>query len=551
MNGLTLPPRPSARRMLFGLPSAGRKWPGGVRAAVAFGIPASIAWLLGHQDAVLLVVAGSFAVIYGEGKPYRARWRVVSTAGAALVTSVFVGASAGTVEVAMVPVLVLSLVAAIAVYVVAALRIGIPGAFFFVLVCAVSSYLPSAHISPTTAAAWAAAGAVTAAVVSMTAMLWSPRAPERQAVAAAVTAVDSYLEDPSARRIAGSRLHAAWKAVYDAGLPGRSPRPALVETLFDAQHRFAAAMRTGDDLEPVSDTLPLDRPSVRYRLARSLDRRSHAVATSVRVFGAAVVAGGSAVALGLPRPDWAVLGAVLVLQQGPDRIHGSYRGLLRLGGTVLGVAVFAGLQLAPVHGAGVILVVMALQFFIEVSVPRNYGLAVVFITPLALTIGTLSHPDFSTGAVVVDRIVETFLGVAVAFAALWGAQRHAFRRALGWSDGRVLELSRRLTQCLSTSRPSDPVCMELRRDLQFELINSALAGAEAAHNDRRWTEARWGRHVEVDRLGYELLAHCAVGSEDVPGVASDDWLTRIDDLDSTRKQHERFDRGRESKPPGR
>jgi uncharacterized membrane protein YccC len=546
--------------MLFGLPSAGRKWPGGVRAASAFGIPASIAWLLGHQDAVLLIVAGSFAVIYGEGKPYRARWRVVSTAGAALVTSVFVGASAGTIGVSLVPVLVLALVAAIAVYVVAALRIGIPGAFFFVLVCAMSSYLPSAHISPTTAAAWASAGAVTAAFVGMTPILWSPHAPERQAVAAAVAAVDRYLQDPSVRRIAGSRLHAAWKAVYDAGLPARSPRPALVGTLFDAQHRFAAALRAGSGFdevfedevfESVSDVLPLDRPSVRYRLARSLDRRSHAVATAARVFGAAVVAGGSAVALGLPRPDWAVLGAVLVLQQGPDRIHGSYRGLLRLGGTVLGVGVFAVLRLASVPGAGIILVVMALQFFIEVSVPRNYGLAVVFITPLALTIGTLSHPDFSTGAVVVDRLVETFLGVAVAFAALWGAQRHAFRRALRWSDGRVLDLSRRLAQRLSTSLPTDPVCMGLRRDLQFELINSALVGVEAANDDRRWAESHWARHIDVDRLGYELLAHCALGSTDGAVVGSDHWVTRFADLDLPRKQRDRSDRGGESGRPGR
>ncbi|SNS51938.1 Fusaric acid resistance protein-like [Rhodococcoides kyotonense] len=524
---------------MFGLPSAGRKWPGGVRAALAFGIPASLAWLLGHQDAVLLIVSGSFAVIYGEGKPYRARWRVVLTAGAALVTSVWIGASSGTSPVPLVPVLTLSVVAAIAVYVVAALRIGVPGAFFFVLVCAMSSYLPSADISPTTAAAWAATGAVTAAIVAMSPVLWAPHAPERQAVCAAVAAVAAHGVDPSVRRTAGSRLHVAWKAVYDAGLPRRSPRPALVTTLFDAQLRFAAAVRAGGGLDPddASDVLPLDRPSVRYRLARSLDRRSHALATSARVFAAALVAGGSAVVLGLPRPDWAVLGAVLVLQQGPDRIHGSYRGLLRLGGTVLGVGVFALLQFVSVPGAAVIGVVMALQFLIEVSVPRNYGLAVVFITPLALTIGTLSHPGASTSAVVADRIVETVLGVAVAFIALWGAQRHAFRRALLWSDGRVLSLSDALVQCVTTSHPSDPRCLELRRDVQFELVNSALAGAEAAHNDRRWAASQWTRHVAVDRVGYELLAQCAVVADNGSFGDPSPWASRIGDLHSLPKQH--------------
>lgn len=171
--------------MLFGLPAVGRRWPGGLRSALAFGVPAILAWLLGFHTEALLVVSGSFAVIYGEGRPYRSRWWVVLTAGAALVASVWLGATAGRLALdfgetgwaQMIPVTVLSVLALVAVYVVAALRLGPPGAFFFVLVCAVASYLPAADISATRGAVCAAIGVASALVVAMSGVVRDPRVP--------------------------------------------------------------------------------------------------------------------------------------------------------------------------------------------------------------------------------------------------------------------------------------------------------------------------------------------------------------------------------------
>ncbi|MGV8875248.1 MAG: FUSC family protein [Rhodococcus sp. (in: high G+C Gram-positive bacteria)] len=520
------PPPPRGLRVLFGLPAVGRRWPGGLRSALAFGVPAIVAWTLGFHTEALLVVSGSFAVIYGEARPYRSRWWVVLVAGAALVASVWLGATAGRVELDLggtgwsriVPVAVLSVIALVAVYVIAALRLGPPGAFFFVLVCAVSSYLPSADVSAARGAVCAAIGVASALVVAMSGVLWDPRGPERQAVGAAVVAIEKYTSSPTAsaadRHAAAARLHAAWSAVYDAGAVRSTPRPVLVQTLFDAHRTFAAANSKDTDADPdravdsVSDQLPLARPSVGYRLRRSLHRDSHAASTAIRVFCAASAAGAISVALDLSRPDWAILGAVLVLQQGPDRVHGTYRGMQRLGGTLAGVAAFSAIYLSPLTGLAVIVVLMALQFAIEVSVARNYGLAVTFITPLALLMGTLTHPGAPLGGIVVDRVVETTVGVALALATLWWVLPGAFRRALQWSDGRVLRLCGDLLAVLRTEHVSAPNALTVRRDVQFELVGSALAGAEAAHNDRRWAHRVWSQHAEVDRLGYELLARC-------------------------------------------
>ncbi|OZE89875.1 hypothetical protein CH298_12820 [Rhodococcoides fascians] len=534
--------------MLFGLPAVGRRWPGGLRSALAFGVPAILAWLLGFHTEALLVVSGSFAVIYGEGRPYRSRWWVVLTAGAALVASVWMGATAGRLALdfgetgwaRMIPVTVLSVLALVAVYVVAALRLGPPGAFFFVLVCAVASYLPAADISATRGAACAAIGVASALVVAMSGVVRDPRGPERAAVGAAVAAIEKYTTSPTAsvgdRHTAASRLHAAWAAVYEAGSARLASRPVLVQTLFDAHLAFAAATtaRAGtvpdadSAAESPQDQLPLARPGIGYRLKRSLHRDSHAASTAIRVFCAAAGAGGISVAMGLSRPDWAILGAVLVLQQGPDRVHGTYRGMQRLGGTLAGVVLFSAIYLSPLTGLAVIVVLMVLQFAIEISVARNYGLAVTFITPLALLMGTISHPGALLGGIVVDRVVETAVGVALAFAALWLLLPGAFRRALLWSDRRVLELTDRLLTALRTENASAANTMELRRDVQFELVGAALAGAEAAHNDRRWAHRVWDRHAEVDHLGYELLARCWTADD----------VGRPNDIDQWQRRHD-------------
>ena len=86
-----LPQRPSALQLFTAFNTSARRWPGALRAALAIIIPGSVAILIGHPDAVLLVSAGAFSVIYGEGHPYRTRRRIILTAGALLTLAATVG----------------------------------------------------------------------------------------------------------------------------------------------------------------------------------------------------------------------------------------------------------------------------------------------------------------------------------------------------------------------------------------------------------------------------------------------------------------------------
>ncbi|WP_204164717.1 FUSC family protein [Nocardioides daejeonensis] len=107
------------------------------------------------------------------------------------------------------------------------------------------------------------------------------------------------------------------------------------------------------------------------------------------------------------------------------RVHpapGSHRVAIRAGVSVgvplllcLAAALLLALQLGPV---GVVLTVIVLQFVTEMLVGKNYGLALLFITPLALLIGQLAV-ERPAGSLLLDRGIETLIGSAVALVMVW------------------------------------------------------------------------------------------------------------------------------------
>ncbi|WP_370010470.1 hypothetical protein [Nocardia cyriacigeorgica] len=194
----TSPPPPPARAVLFGVPPAGRRLPGAARTALAFGAPALVAALLGHEQQGMIAALGSFAVIFGEGRVYRQRWRAIGWAAVGLIAAACAGAFAGAAihrhtaaggahAWLLVLVVLMAGVAVISTFVNSALRLGPPGGFFFVLAVGIGATVTGAGVSPGAVALWASAGAVSAMVVGMSGALRYPHAPEENAVAAGWT----------------------------------------------------------------------------------------------------------------------------------------------------------------------------------------------------------------------------------------------------------------------------------------------------------------------------------------------------------------------------
>ncbi|WEO76686.1 FUSC family protein [Cryobacterium sp. SO2] len=125
-----------------------------------------------------------------------------------------------------------------------------------------------------------------------------------------------------------------------------------------------------------------------------------------------LVAGGLAILAGIGHPYWAVVSVVAVLPP-PGARHSTSRAFHRIFGTVAGVVLTA-LILLPGPPMWVLILVIGIgQFGAEILVGRHYGAALLFITPLALTVSHLASPA-SVSELLVDRVVETALGGAVA-----------------------------------------------------------------------------------------------------------------------------------------
>jgi Fusaric acid resistance protein-like len=126
---------------------------------------------------------------------------------------------------------------------------------------------------------------------------------------------------------------------------------------------------------------------------------------------AVLVAGAAATASGIGHPYWAMVAAVAPLGA-PGAAHQLTRAGHRVVGTLAGLLTAGALltlRLAPVP---TVLVIAVLQVATEWLIGRNYALALLFITPMALLMGQIAAPA-PAGQLLLDRGAETVIGALV------------------------------------------------------------------------------------------------------------------------------------------
>ncbi|MEE1618429.1 FUSC family protein [Brachybacterium sp. J153] len=138
----------------------------------------------------------------------------------------------------------------------------------------------------------------------------------------------------------------------------------------------------------------------------------------VRYTVAALVAGALGLLSGLPFPYWAQVAAVAPLSS-PGHGARVERAVHRLVGTVLGVVVTAFLLSFPAEPWQLVVWVVVLQFLAEMFILRNYSLALLFVTPLALLMVQLGHPQPAV-PMLQARVLETAIGVVVGLVLVLG-----------------------------------------------------------------------------------------------------------------------------------
>ena len=129
------------------------------------------------------------------------------------------------------------------------------------------------------------------------------------------------------------------------------------------------------------------------------------------------MAGGLSLTLHIGYPNWAMAAAAVPLSA-IGLSHQLTRGVHRILGTLAGIGVAALILVAPgtpVSPIFLALTVVVLQFPTELFMGCNYGLSLVFFTPLILLMTQLANP-IEPGGLLTDRAIETVGGAAVGMA---------------------------------------------------------------------------------------------------------------------------------------
>ncbi|MGV0838256.1 FUSC family protein [Mycolicibacterium thermoresistibile] len=180
-----------------------------------------------------------------------------------------------------------------------------------------------------------------------------------------------------------------------------------------------------------------------------------------------------------------------------------------------------------VHPQGLLLVVViaVLQFIVEIYVVRNYALAVVFITPLALTIsaGGRAVPDL--GQLLLARGADTLIGCVVALVVYRLTERRRPDAGVVNAIAATLDAVAATARGLAAGAVTTSAARAARRDLQIRaiaLVSAYHAGIGGSPRQRVAAERMWPVVVITERLAYRTLAACwaveSIGSDNARDV---------------------------------
>ncbi|MDH6245618.1 FUSC family protein [Mycobacterium sp. OTB74] len=522
-------------RRIFVVNSVPRRWPFALRAAICMAVPVLVGWAAGDTSAGLLATIGGFTSLYGSGRPYLNRAIYLGAVAVSFAVVVTIGDLAAAAPWS--GVLVVTAIALVAVLLCNALSIGPPGAYMPVLACAAGTGVAATHLSPWYIGALVLAGGAFAWVAHMAGALVRPRGPERSAIAAAGSAVAEYIGKPTAatRHRAAQLLHEAWVALVSF----QPVRPKADDTLYRLRMTnrrlhvlFAEAMTAADHDRPLpfdgvalarhlatvpddfggtEGLIPLGRPTVATLLRRALTPGSPAVRLAARTAVAVAISGAIAGAFNVDHAYWAMAAAVLMLHQGFDWQRTVQRGIERTFGTWLGLALAGAILAAQPGGPWLALIIGTLQFIIEMFVVRNYTLAVVFITPAALTIASGGHRVPDVPGLLLARGIDTVIGCAVALAVLWVTHRSRGIADPSSTVAATLEAVGVVIGHLGSGAVTTAPARTDRRDLQLRAMAMLPAYDTAVRGSARHrlaAERLWPTIAATEQLAYRTLAAC-------------------------------------------
>ena len=392
--------------------------------------------LLGYGQVAGFAALGALTSAFLRYEPYPRLAVRLPWVGLGIVGYTAFGAALGAMGAPLsLQIVVLSVGSAVAYWVFTAFAFVGPGPVILIFAAAGATGFADEWNDVVLVVSAAAIGAATGFVVAMLPALSHPHTPARLAVARALAAV-SALETRGAEAVPAARgsIRKARETVAlnaprrpDAHVHELLALLDAAETVLDnGPHdtyrarrddfvRFEAELRKARrDIEiprvevdgrPV---LPTPPGFVREGCGRLLDRV--VLLGSARVLVASLLAASFAALIGLDHPLWAAMGAMAALQ-GLNYHNTVQRAIQRLLGNVGGAMIAAVLLALDPGYWPVVAAAVLFQTLTELTVTRNYGLASVGVTTMALLLTGLGQ--HAGPGIAVDRVADTVIGVVV------------------------------------------------------------------------------------------------------------------------------------------
>jgi uncharacterized membrane protein YccC len=444
--------------------------PFALRAALSMALPALPLVLMGRTELAVFPMLGAFTTTFGRNLPYRRRARILAVVAVAMTACVGCGSALAAltdprkdVVGAVIVIAAMAVVAGVSKFCCDAAQLPGLGAVLMLFSFAVAANGTAASVTDVlTQTALAAIGAATAWVLALVAWPWQPDRPQRLAVAVALRDLARLLErgggasdtgelrrranvailqayrslglKPSATaQRAAERMEwcvpladLAWSLLIRSVRPQR-PDPATAERL--RRHARLITVRTRRLPDLPAELLPAAREAAPPASAAGNDVSGRPslkglVVPALRITLGTGVAGGAAAFMSFGHGYWAALSAAAVLHSVNVRAT-VLRSIQRTLGTAAGLLITIGVLAAHPAPVAVVGLIVLFEFLMEYVVARNYGLGVVFLTPLALLLSDLASPA-PARTLIYDRMVGSIVGIVIGLAcALLVVHRHA------------------------------------------------------------------------------------------------------------------------------
>ncbi|MCB8910744.1 FUSC family protein [Rhodococcus rhodochrous] len=392
--------------------------------------------LLGYGQVAGFAALGALTSAFLRYEPYPRLAVRLPWVGLGIVGYTAFGAALGAMGAPLwVQIVVLSLGSAVAYWVFTAFSLMGPGPVILIFAAAGAAGFSDGWTDAGLVTAAAAIGALLGYVVAMLPALSHPHTPARLAVARALAAVSAVeIRGAEAVPIARQSIRKARETVAlnaprrpDTHVHELAALLDAAETVLDSGSHDTARARRDDfarfekelrkarrDIEiPRVDAegrpvLPTPPGFVREGCGRLLDRL--VLIGAARIFVASLLAASLAALIGLDHPLWAAMGAMAALQ-GLNYRNTVQRGIQRLVGNVGGAMIAAVLLAIDLGYWPVVAAAVLFQTVTELTVTRNYGLASVGVTTMALLLTGLGQ--HAGPGLAVNRVADTLIGVVV------------------------------------------------------------------------------------------------------------------------------------------